>query len=43
MPALPKTRQNKFDRLLAPLPASDEGVGGGVLVPDLMTICCKST
>jgi hypothetical protein len=25
------------------LPASDEGVGGGVLVPGLMTICCKTT
>jgi hypothetical protein len=26
---------------LSPLIASDEGVGGGVLVPGLMTICCS--
>jgi hypothetical protein len=26
---------------LSPLIACGEGVGGGVLVPGLMTICCK--
>jgi hypothetical protein len=33
---------NHIRYILAPFIACGEGVGGGVLVPGLMTICCKT-